>query len=638
MADEQQELRRVNWTEVLSFTHIFKSFKMAIHPSKLLLAMAGIILVFVSGFALDALWGLGGQTVFEGEIARHATSPASGQGGFDEWIEGLQKSRPLAAANLAADAKVQRYSLRAYASGMAGGPSPYFMQAFDEALEKDRQGEQRPAPDVSGLEKRAKDKGWADVLGDAEDDFSEELSRIDEVLDSADELAEDKIKKDTSLNEEKREEAYEKLSEHWDLAQQAITARKLAFARQVAQIEGKGIFRSFLTYQWGNARSAIASVLQGNITGGLTQYRQDMSRRGIQPATTDEAALPPIAPNDRPGFIVYVLRAWQGVMWLICRHWVYAILFGVLCLATVALFGGAIHRIAALHFAREEKISMGQALRFSASKFLSYLTAPLIPLALIVFLGLLISLGGVLFGWYAGGILMGLLFFLAIILGLIIAFLLIGLVAGLPLMYPTIAVEGSDSFDAISRSFSYVFAKPWRAILYGLVALIYGAITYVFVRLFAFLALRAVHFFVGWGVFGGGDRLSPDADKLDVLWTRPEFDDLFGRFSWAAMGGAEPIGAFLIGIWVFLVAAAVAAFLLTYLASATTAIYYLLRQKVDATDLDDVYVEEPEEEALAAEPVGETPAEEAPAEEAKEQPPAEEAGEAEESEEESDQK
>jgi len=45
-------------------------------------------------------------------------------------------------------------------------------------------------------------------------------------------------------------------------------------------------------------------------------------------------------------------------------------------------------------------------------------------------------------------------------------------------------------------------------------------------------------------------------------------------------------------------------------------IYYLLRRKVDATDLDDVYVEESEEQAAEpeatpqAEPAAEAPAEE----------------------------
>ena len=163
-------------------------------------------------------------------------------------------------------------------------------------------------------------------------------------------------------------------------------------------------------------------------------------------------------------------------------------------------------------------------------------------------------------------------------------------------MYPTIAVEGSDSFDAISRSFSYIFSKPWRAAMYGLVALVYGSITYLFVRFFAYLALTITHFFVKIGVGVGGDKLGEGADKLDVMWTAPQLDRLFGQFSWEAMSGGESIGAVLIGIWVFLVAALVAAYLVSYLSSSLTVVYYLLRQKVDATDLDDVYVEETEEE------------------------------------------
>ena len=60
---------------------------------------------------------------------------------------------------------------------------------------------------------------------------------------------------------------------------------------------------------------------------------------------------------------------------------------------------------------------------------------------------------------------------------------LLGTVGGFNLMYPTIAVEGSDSFDAISRTFSYVYARPWRMLFYTLVAIVYGALCYLFVRL-----------------------------------------------------------------------------------------------------------------------------------------------------------
>jgi len=307
------------------------------------------------------------------------------------------------------------------------------------------------------------------------------------------------------------------------------------------------------------------------------------------------------------------------VVWLFSEHWLYAIIFLLSSLAVVAFFGGAIHRIAALHFAREEKISIVQAMKFSCGKFLSNFTAPLIPAVGILLLGLLLALGGLVGSiWGIGSILMGVLFFLALIGGLIIAFLAVGLVAGAPLMYPTIAVEGSDSFDAISRSFSYVLSRPWRASLYGLVALIYGVITYVFVRLFVYLAMAGTHCFVKWGVCTGGQTLHQEADKLDVMWSAPTFENLWGPINWEAMEGwTMSLGAWLIGVWVFLLAAGVLAFLLSYAASSTTVIYCLLRRRVDATDLDDVYIEEeaPEEELPRDEEAPEVPPEEAPAEE-----------------------
>ena len=57
----------------------------------------------------------------------------------------------------------------------------------------------------------------------------------------------------------------------------------------------------------------------------------------------------------------------------------------------------------------------------------------------------------------------------------------------------------------------------------------------------------------------------------------------------------EPGGGFFISMWVFLVAALVGAYLLSYAGCSSSVIYFLLRRKVDATDLDEVYVEEEDE-------------------------------------------
>jgi len=320
------------------------------------------------------------------------------------------------------------------------------------------------------------------------------------------------------------------------------------------------------------------------------------------------SALPP---DNSGGLVFWVLASVHGMKWFMCEFWFYAVIFLLISLAAWAFFGGAAYRAAALHAAREEKISISQALRFSAGKFLSFFMAPLMPIAGILVLGALLIIGGMLGNiWGFGAILVGALFFLAILLGLCIAFAAIGLITGVGLMYPTIAVEGSDGFDALSRSFSYVFSKPWRAVLYGVLALVYGALCYVFVRFFAYLALASTHFFVKVGVWAGGERLAEGADKLDAMWAAPTFTVFHAPSTWEAMSTCEQIGSFVISIWVYLVIGMVLAFVLSYGASVTTVIYYLMRRKVDATDLDDVYVEEAEEELPAPE-AGQAAAEQA---------------------------
>ena len=55
MSDEQHELKRVNWKDLFAWTNIFKSFRMAIQPSKLALAAAAVILVALLGWGqIDA--------------------------------------------------------------------------------------------------------------------------------------------------------------------------------------------------------------------------------------------------------------------------------------------------------------------------------------------------------------------------------------------------------------------------------------------------------------------------------------------------------------------------------------------------------------------------------------------------------
>ena len=457
MADEAQTIRSINWREVFPFTHLFRAFRVAVHPSKLLLALAALLLIYLGGRVLDGVWP-----------ERYKAMP--GEFGFNAGARGETDQ-------------------------------------FDVAMRRAQRMTNRPVS--------------------ASDD---------------------------------------------------------------AALRRRGIFISFFEYQVGRVNDVTQSVLSNNwFTGGM------------------------MSPGVFPSIGAFLV----GPGLLFHNHPLYALLFFSWFLLIWSLFGGAISRIAAVHVARDEKISVRQALRFSISKVLSFLFAPLIPLMIILVIGVVVSATG----WallhipWVGPIVMGLVFFLALLAGFIMTLVALGTIGGFNLMFPTVAVEGSDSFDAISRSFSYVFARPWRMLFYTAVAIAYGALTYLFVRMFLFVMLMLTHFFVGWWLGEGGqpDRHwnGPPPGSMGqppaVMWPAPQWEDLTYDVDYAHLKASERIAAGAISFWVYMTIGLLGAYAISFYFSANTIIYYLMRREVDATELDDVYVEETEDEF--GEPVAMTPKE-----------------------------
>ncbi len=603
MADEQHEVRSISWGEVFGFTQIFKSFRMAINLGSLFLALGALVLLFVGGTVLDEVWSISSSGfVEEGEIYSHYRL---GDRQFDEAREQWLDQRADGAAGLVVASEQQRRNLTNFL-GLWSPQSQEYRKAFGDKL----QDANKDAFKSSDAKKLAEDESWSELLSRAEKQLDGEIEKVENLLESAYDDAEKAVEK---LSGEERDEAREQLERSERKARQAIARRRAQFAEAVQGIRGGQIFASLLEYEWNVIVNGLRAVRYGNITTGLAEYRRTQDAGDVQPVAAGGVLGAPmrnlqVEPQQEYGFLFWVLMGFNGIAWLITEHWLYAVLLLAWGLALWALFGGAVYRIAALQATRQEKISAAQGLKFAASRFFSFFTAPLLPIAIILALGGLMALGGLLGNlWGFGAALIGLLMFLALILGLVVAFLVIGLLGGFKLMYPTIAVEGSDSFDAISRSFSYIFARPWRAILYGAVALFYGTFCYLFVRLFAYLALECTRTFVKWGVWQGGQSVG-GYDKIAAIWSAPSYANLVPPFSWSAMSSWEQIGAFFIWVYVSLIAAMVFAFLLTFCASSGTVIYLLLRRKVDATDLDDIYVEEIDEEPLP-EPVSTPPAE-----------------------------
>ncbi|MFO0945932.1 MAG: hypothetical protein U1D30_08305 [Planctomycetota bacterium] len=257
-----------------------------------------------------------------------------------------------------------------------------------------------------------------------------------------------------------------------------------------------------------------------------------------------------------------------------------------------ALFGGAITRIAAVQIAREGQVGFFDAIRFVLGRYMSYVGAPILPFLGVVIVVALCLLGGLLTWIPFLDVLMGVLWILPLLAGLIMALALLGLALGWPLMYSAISTEATESFDSLSRSYSYVLERPWHYLFYAIVALVYGGVLTTLAVTVGYLVIDLSQYAVSWG--GGSVNLQMLYSYVPVAggW-RADFGP--------AAGMSEPTGttyvtAILVGIWTHVVFLAIVGFTYSYFWSAATIIYFLLRQDVDETEFEEVFLDEVEEE------------------------------------------
>jgi hypothetical protein len=336
--------------------------------------------------------------------------------------------------------------------------------------------------------------------------------------------------------------------------------------------------------------------------------------------------------------IVYFLSPrndfWSRVYFLLVTLWT---------LLTWSLFGGAITRIAVVELARNESVGLFEALRFTGKRFLSYITAPLFPLAFVFVMLVLLALFGLLYMIPGFGdiLIAGVFWPLALLAGLGMAVALVFLVSW-PLMAVTVSAEGSDSWEAVSRAYGYVINRPWQCVWYSVVAIVYGGVIVFFIGFMASLGV----YLAKWGVsqtpliqttgrdpsflfiyaptsFGWRELLlegtkveppkdaKPDVEKFkgaDVVASRAlrtnegagvggfnrhnridpgAYRAYVSTLTWYNIGGAA-----FVAFWLYLLFLGVLGFGYAYFWSASTIIYLLLRRSMDAAEMDEVYFEE----------------------------------------------
>jgi len=284
-----------------------------------------------------------------------------------------------------------------------------------------------------------------------------------------------------------------------------------------------------------------------------------------------------------------------------------------------AFFGGAISRAAVLDVSRDEKISLRESFAFAKSHYLSFATAPLIPIGFVLLGGLALWVGGLVGAIPAvGEIIVGLTFFLALLAGFLIALVIVCGAGSLPMLMPAIAADNLDALDALSTTYSYVGARPWKTIFYAFLATCYGAACIVFLKLFVMIMLWAVGHFVGasmnWGdayaLNAAGAKVKV-ASKLDAMWQAPTFDGgrpFFGTFDKQSLRHVSWFGQWCLKVWIYALWGLVAACVVGFFYSASSVIFFLLRRDVDLTDIEECYLEEAQADDAAPAQPPETPA------------------------------
>ena len=308
---------------------------------------------------------------------------------------------------------------------------------------------------------------------------------------------------------------------------------------------------------------------------------------------------------------------------------------GVWFFAVWSFFGLAIRRIISLRIARDEGLSLREAVGFAFKNWVTMLLAPvIIGLAAGLFwlcnmlAGLLMSIP------VLGAILSILLVPLTVLSTLLLLLIVVGGVFGFPLVGAAAAWERNGSLDAISRAFTYVFARPLQYWLNFFLILTFTAIIIFVGNGFVLALTRSVDAGVvseqlsvtidappRGGVVGESDwsELSEDAQKKAI--TYEEKSGYTGRASLEGRGDraskAKPFAlnwdtvyfapfmqklpVFMFWVFLNLIVIGVSGFAIMWFLGASSCLYADLRADVDGTEEDEIHTDEDDAPAAALE-------------------------------------
>jgi len=245
-----------------------------------------------------------------------------------------------------------------------------------------------------------------------------------------------------------------------------------------------------------------------------------------------------------------------------------ALLIGIPFIAILSIAGGAIARSCAIEFAHGRFAPSDDTLGFALRRARHFVLAVVGPVVLCATVLLIIALGGLLLSVPVLDVLGSILYAIALLLGIGVTLVLVLHVLALPMIVPALAVEGTDAFDAIQRSYAYVIAKPLRYLSYALLMLVLAVLAGT---IFTMLAAAAI-------------------EMTDWAAAYFESESTIRALSGEGDQGATKATAHaIITIWRTIVSLAATGYAISLFFTSSTLLYLAVRRICDGQDINEIW-------------------------------------------------
>lgn len=245
-----------------------------------------------------------------------------------------------------------------------------------------------------------------------------------------------------------------------------------------------------------------------------------------------------------------------------------ALLLVLPLIAILAVVGGAISRSTAIEFAKGKFATSDDTLGFALKRTRQFIGAVIGPIVACVLIYLLIALGGLLLSVPVLDVIGSILYFPALVLGIFATVVLMLHVLALPMIVPALAVEGTDAFDAVQRSYAYVISKPLRYLVYTLLLMTLGILSAAVFTMLADISIEMTDWAASFFASDSTDR---------VLTNEGE------------MGATKSTAYSIIELWKTILRLIVAGYTISLFFTHSTLLYLVVRRLSDGQDMNEVW-------------------------------------------------